>query len=84
MFGLIVGLDELSAAFKKHVETYGGLDLCINNAGIANPVPFNKDNTDGSKSWRLTVNVNLIAVIDCTRLAVKYFKVLLFYVLPVD
>ncbi|CAA3028384.1 ARP (REF) [Olea europaea subsp. europaea] len=67
----VTNANELSAAFKKHVETYGGLDLCINNAGIANPVPFNKDNTDGSKSWRLTVNVNLIAVIDCTRLAIQ-------------
>lgn len=72
MFGLIVGLDELSAAFKKHFETYGGLDICINNAGIGNPVPFDKDDTDDSKSWRLTVSINLIAVIDCTRLAVSF------------
>lgn len=69
MFGLIVGLDELSAAFKKHFETYGGLDICINNAGIGNPVPFDKDD---SKSWRFTVSINLIAVIDCTRLAVSF------------
>ncbi|KAL2537386.1 ARP protein (REF) [Forsythia ovata] len=67
----VTNTNELSAAFKKHVETYGGLDICINNAGIANPVPFNKDDTDGSKSWRLAVNVNLIAVIDCTRLATQ-------------
>ena len=52
------------------MTTYGGLDVCINSAGIANPVPFNKDQTDGSKSWKLTINVNLAAVIDCTHFAV--------------
>ncbi|KAL3515268.1 hypothetical protein ACH5RR_022170 [Cinchona calisaya] len=62
---------DLAAAFEKHVATYGGLDICINSAGIANPVPFNKDQTDGSKSWKLTTNVNLVAVIDCTRLAIQ-------------
>lgn len=61
---------DLAAAFEKHVATYGGLDICINSAGIGSPVPFNKDQTDGSKSWRLTINVNLVAVIECTRIAV--------------
>ncbi|KAH7833264.1 hypothetical protein Vadar_004652 [Vaccinium darrowii] len=62
---------ELSAAFEKHLATYGGLDICINSAGIANPVPFKNDQSDGSHSWRYTINVNLIAVIECTRLAVQ-------------
>ena len=61
---------ELSAAFEKHLATYGGLDICINSAGIGNLVPFYKDQTNGSGSWRRTINVNLAAVIDCTRLAV--------------
>ncbi|CAK9162663.1 unnamed protein product [Ilex paraguariensis] len=67
---------ELNATFKKHLETYGGLDICINSAGIGNPVPFHKDQTDGSGSgsWRQTINVNLNAVIDCTRLAVTLFS----------
>ncbi|KAK3420604.1 hypothetical protein EUGRSUZ_G01454 [Eucalyptus grandis] len=58
-------------AFEKHVATYGGLDICINCAGITTPVPFHKDQTDGTRSWRHALNVNLVAVIDCTRLAVK-------------
>ncbi|KAL3730543.1 hypothetical protein ACJRO7_027543 [Eucalyptus globulus] len=58
-------------AFEKHVATYGGLDICINCAGIVTPVPFHKDQTDGTRSWRHALNVNLVAVIDCTRLAVK-------------
>ncbi|XP_058190258.1 uncharacterized protein LOC131307651 [Rhododendron vialii] len=62
---------ELSAAFETHLATYGGLDICINSAGIANPVPFYNDQSDGSRSWRYTMDVNLIAVIECTRLAVQ-------------
>ncbi|XP_059653924.1 uncharacterized protein LOC132300732 [Cornus florida] len=66
---------ELTGAFKKHLATYGGLDICINNAGIGNPVPFYKDQTDGSDSWRHTINVNLMAIIDCTRLAIQTMQV---------
>ncbi|KAK4740015.1 hypothetical protein R3W88_003712 [Solanum pinnatisectum] len=62
---------ELKAAFEKHSGTYGGLDICINSAGIGDIVPFHNDRTDGSKSWRHVVNVNLVAVIDCTRLAIQ-------------
>ncbi|KAL3538883.1 hypothetical protein ACH5RR_002249 [Cinchona calisaya] len=62
---------DLAAAFEKHVASYGGLDICINSAGIGSPFLFSEDQTDGSKSWRLTINVNLVAVIDCTRLAIQ-------------
>lgn len=62
---------EVAAAFEKHISTYGGLDICINCAGISNPIPFHKDQTDGTRSWRHAVNVNLLAVIDCTHRAIK-------------
>ncbi|KAK4284685.1 hypothetical protein QN277_001480 [Acacia crassicarpa] len=62
---------DVATAFEKHSLTYGGLDICINSAGISNPVPFSKDKTDGSHSWRYAINVNLNAVIDCTRLAIR-------------
>ncbi|XP_061367130.1 uncharacterized protein LOC133310249 isoform X2 [Gastrolobium bilobum] len=65
---------DLAAAFEKHCLTYGGLDICINSAGIGNPIPFYKDQTDGTLSWRHTVNVNLTAVIDCTRHAIKIME----------
>ncbi|KAL4319199.1 hypothetical protein GQ457_18G016520 [Hibiscus cannabinus] len=67
----VTSLRDLNLAFEKHVSTYGGLDICINNAGISNPASFWKDQTDGTKTWRHTVNINLVAVIDCTRLAIK-------------
>ncbi|KAE8667869.1 ARP protein (REF) isoform 2 [Hibiscus syriacus] len=67
---------EITSAFEKHVATYGGLDICINNAGVGSPVLFTEDQTDGTKTWRRTINVNLVAVIDCTRLAIKTMQAL--------
>ncbi|KAG6534061.1 hypothetical protein ZIOFF_007942 [Zingiber officinale] len=67
-------LDDLAAAFKKHLEVYGGLDICINNAGIATPLVFHKDTTDGSGTWKRTINVNLTAVVDCTRIAIEIMR----------
>lgn len=67
----VTNTGELKAAFEKHFVTYGGLDICINSAGIGDIVPFRNDRTDGSKSWRHTINVNLIGVIDSTRLAIQ-------------
>lgn len=72
---------DLVAAFDKHLATFGTLDICINNAGIANPVKFDKDDTDGSKSWKHTINVDLVAVVECTHLAVRVFTPLLSYML---
>ncbi|XP_051147268.1 uncharacterized protein LOC127262570 [Andrographis paniculata] len=63
--------NELAAAFDKHVAIYGGLDICITCAGIGSPVSFYEDRTDGSKSWRRTIAINLVAVIDSTRLAIQ-------------
>lgn len=67
----LVGLGYIAAAFEKHMETYGGLDICINSAGIGNTTLFYEDRSDGTATWRHTVNVNLVAVIDCTRIAVR-------------
>ncbi|KAL0428036.1 UNVERIFIED_CONTAM: Very-long-chain 3-oxoacyl-CoA reductase [Sesamum latifolium] len=66
-----IQVNELTAAFENHVKTYGGLDICINCAGIATPVPFYQDKTDGAKSWRRAVDVNFVAVIDSTRLGMS-------------
>ncbi|KAL9271223.1 putative quinone oxidoreductase, partial [Drosera capensis] len=53
----VTNTGELSFAFQKHFITYGGLDICINSAGISNPLPFQEDRTDGSRSWRHTINI---------------------------
>ncbi|GMJ05602.1 hypothetical protein like AT1G49670 [Hibiscus trionum] len=67
---------DINLAFEKHLATYGGLDICINNAGVGSPVLFTEDQTDGTKTWRRTIDVNLVAVIDCTRHAIKTMQAL--------
>jgi len=76
---LVMWIGDLAAAFEKHVATYGGMDICINGAGISNPIPFYEDKTDGTHSWKHTVNVNLLAVIDCTHLAVILLELIIFH-----
>eukprot|EP00850_Spirogloea_muscicola_P020134 SM000208S06304 [mRNA] locus=s208:29820:35880:+ [translate_table: standard] len=67
--------EELAAAFAQHMRIYGRLDLCVNNAGIGEREWFAMDgSTDGKGSWRTVLNVNLVAVIDGTRLAVRAMK----------
>eukprot|EP00249_Psilotum_nudum_P024807 c29298_g1_i10 orf=195-1640(+) len=63
---------ELASAFLKHKQCYGRLDICINNAGTVDKAEFVSDrSTDGNGSWRQIVDINLIAVIDGTRLAIQ-------------
>ncbi|RRT79435.1 hypothetical protein B296_00009601, partial [Ensete ventricosum] len=59
----------LAAAFEKHLEVFGGLDICINSAGISHLILFHEDKTNGIDTWKRTINVNLTAVVDCTRIA---------------
>ncbi|WVZ65206.1 hypothetical protein U9M48_014612 [Paspalum notatum var. saurae] len=66
--------DNLAAAFEKHVQTYGGLDICINCAGIGNKTLVYDDTSDGSRTWRHAVDVNLVAVIDGTRIASQIMR----------
>ncbi|XP_068994074.1 uncharacterized protein [Neodiprion pinetum] len=53
--------NELEAAFAKTVNEFGGLDIVINNAGILN-----------ESKWELTIDINLIAVVRGTMLALQY------------
>lgn len=61
---------ELSAAFAQHLNVFGRLDICINNAGVVEKGPFYEDTVD----WRKVMDVNLTAVIEGTRLAVQAMK----------
>jgi NAD(P)-dependent dehydrogenase (short-subunit alcohol dehydrogenase family) len=65
---------DVAGAFEKHVQTYGGLDVCVNCAGIITTKLFHEDTTDGTNTWRRTVDVNLIAVMDCTRIAIQIMR----------
>eukprot|EP00271_Cylindrocystis_brebissonii_P003537 TRINITY_DN1462_c0_g1_i1.p1 TRINITY_DN1462_c0_g1~~TRINITY_DN1462_c0_g1_i1.p1 ORF type:complete len:299 (-),score=53.92 TRINITY_DN1462_c0_g1_i1:327-1223(-) len=64
--------EQLAHAFSEHMRLFGRLDLCVNNAGIGDNDWFLEDNsTDGTGMWRKLMEVNLMAVIDGTRLAIQ-------------
>nr|CAB3453600.1 unnamed protein product [Digitaria exilis] len=66
--------DALAGAFRKHVDTFGGLDICINCAGFVNKSLVYNDKSDGFSTWKRAVNVNLVAVIDGTRIATQVMR----------
>eukprot|EP00897_Mesotaenium_endlicherianum_P000339 jgi/Mesen1/10305/ME000079S09725 len=62
--------DELAGAFRQHMRAFGRLDVCMNNAGIGEREWFVQDvSEDGAGEWRKVIDINLVAVIDGTRLA---------------
>ncbi|KAG0601071.1 hypothetical protein M758_11G081700 [Ceratodon purpureus] len=63
--------DDLAAAFARHQNVFGRLDICINNAGVGDGEPFYGAGVD---SWRKVIEVNLIALIDGTSKAIQEMK----------
>ncbi|XP_068606737.1 15-hydroxyprostaglandin dehydrogenase [NAD(+)] [Brachionichthys hirsutus] len=55
--------DALRDAFQRTVDTFGRLDIVINNAGINN-----------EKNWEKTIQVNLTSVIKGTYLALEHMS----------
>lgn len=59
--------EDLAGAFASAVEHFGGLDIVFNNAGIGGEDLFG----DETQTWTRMVDINLTAVIDATRIAVR-------------
>lgn len=55
--------------FKKAEQCFGGIDVLVNNAGIAEQVLFN-DITD--EQWQRMIGVNLTGAFNCCRCALPY------------
>jgi 15-hydroxyprostaglandin dehydrogenase (NAD) len=62
--------EDIAAAFASAVEHFGSLDIVCNNAGVAGETLFD----DASGDWQRVVDINLTAVIDATRIAVREMR----------
>lgn len=55
--------EQVKAAFQKTVQTFGGIDIVCNNAGILN-----------EKDWEKTVSINLLGLIRVSYLALDHMS----------
>ena len=53
--------DQVLAMFKKIKEDHGGVDVCVNNAGLAFDSPLLTGETD---KWRTMLEVSLFSFIE--------------------
>ena len=64
--------NQVDQLFKEMPESFGGLEILVNNAGIAGPTaPVEEIYPD---EWRRSVGVNLNGAFYCTRLATPLLK----------
>ncbi|RXG58385.1 17-beta-hydroxysteroid dehydrogenase 13 [Armadillidium vulgare] len=64
--------EDIYALFDKIKETFGGVDVCVNNAGT---VGYGLDLLNGKpEEWRQITNVNVIALCLCSKLTVNSLK----------
>ncbi|HEX6030669.1 MAG TPA: SDR family oxidoreductase [Tepidiformaceae bacterium] len=63
--------EDLAAAMAAAVEHWGRLDIVYNNAGIGERQPLFEDETG---EWQRVVDINLAAVINGTRIAVREMR----------
>jgi 15-hydroxyprostaglandin dehydrogenase (NAD) len=62
--------ENLASTFDLAIERFGGLDIAFNNAGIIGENLFADDPGD----WNRVIEIDLTAVIDATRLAVRKMR----------
>ena len=76
--GLLVQADvtspeQVEALFQAAVDTYGGLDIAFNNAGIS-PPDDDSILTTGLDAWRRVQEVNLTSVYLCCKAAIPHMQ----------
>ena len=65
--------EQVIALFQAAVDTYGGLDIAFNNAGIS-PPEDDSILTTGIDAWRRVQEVNLTSVFLCCKYAIPHMQ----------
>ena len=65
--------EQVDALFQAAVDTYGGLDVAFNNAGIS-PPDDDSILTTGLDAWRRVQEVNLTSVYLCCKAAIPHMQ----------
>ncbi|MEQ8746622.1 SDR family oxidoreductase [Pyruvatibacter sp.] len=64
--------DAIKRVVAATAETFGGIDIIVNNAGLARPVPLGEDGYD--ESWDLSLNVMLTSHQRMVRAALPHLR----------
>ncbi len=67
----ITKLDEVKSMFEKAVETFGRIDILINNAGIERDKSIKKMSEE---DWDMVIDVNLKGTFLCSKVASDYMR----------
>ncbi|QCS41002.1 SDR family NAD(P)-dependent oxidoreductase [Natrinema versiforme] len=68
----VTDTESVADAIDETVETFGGLDCLVNNAGIAGPTAPIEETTDGE--WLETLDVNVVGIARVTRAAAPHLR----------
>lgn len=63
--------EQVNSMFQRMFETFGTIDILINNAGIQKDAPFEEMTLE---QWNTVIGVNLTGQFLCARAAVREFK----------